>query len=194
MLTDKVISIGSLSDFELLSLFQNGDRKAYEEIYHRYWAIIFRHARKMLQDDEAAKDIVQDVFSAFWTNGPRLNIGKNISGYLYSSLRYKFFDLIDRQKVRNDYLLSLERFIDTMENSPDYRVRERELQEIIEKEVDALPEKMREVFILSRKANLSYKQIAESLEISENTVKKQINNALKILRSRLGTTILMLFF
>lgn len=187
-------SLSPLSDLELLSLFQNGDRKAYEEIYHRYWGVIYQHARKMLQDDDDAKDLVQEVFSYFWANGSRLKIDNNVSGYLYSALRYKFFDLIDREKVKNDYLLSLERFIDRMEYSSDHLVREKQLQQIIEKEISALPDKMREVFLLSRQANLSYKEIAQDLNISENTVKKQINNALKILRSRLGTTIFSMFF
>jgi len=148
----------------------------------------------MLRDNDAAKDVVQEVFSYLWLNGSRLKVGKNVAGYLYSSLRYKFFDLIDRQKVQNDYLSSLEHFIDKAESTSDHRVREKELRAIIEKEVNALPPKMREIFTLSRQANLSYKQIASTLNISENTVKKQVNNALKILRSRLGVTVFLLFF
>jgi len=184
----------NLSDFRLVALFKEGDRNAYEEIYYRYWAIMFRHARKMLRSDEEAKDLIQDVFSVFWTDGPTLDLKSTVSAYLYSVMRYKVFNLIDRQKVRTDYLSSLESFIDRNEYSSDYRVREKQMEAIIEKEVAALPEKMREVFELSRKANLSYKEIAEKLNISDNTVKKQINNALKILRSRLGVRLFLLFF
>ena len=67
------------------------------------------------------------------------------------------------------------------------------MEELIEKELAALPPKMREVFELSRKANLNYREIAEKLNISDNTVKKQMSNALKILRSRLGV-VFDLFF
>src|ERR1700678_2695030 len=69
---DLVTSTIVLSDFELLALFKEGQRSAYEEIYHRYWAILFNHARKMVQSDEDAKDLVQDVFSVFWVDGPSL--------------------------------------------------------------------------------------------------------------------------
>lgn len=184
----------TLSDFDLLAFLKKGDRNAYEEIYYRYWGVMFRHARKMLRSDEEAKDLIQDVFSVFWTDGPTLNLKSTLSAYLYSVMRYKVFNLIDRQKVKTDYLSSLEIFIERNEYSSDYRVREKQMASLIEKEVAALPEKMREVFQLSRKANMSYKEIAEKLDISDNTVKKQINNALKILRSRLGVHLFLLFF
>jgi len=74
-------------DNALLLLFQQGDRLAYEEISNRYWPILFRHGRKMLQNDEEAKDLVQDVFSIFWTEGDKLKIQNSVSAYLYSVMR-----------------------------------------------------------------------------------------------------------
>lgn len=183
-----------MSDFELLALFKQGKRDAYEEIYHRYWAVLFRHARKMLRSDEEAKDLIQDVFSVFWTDGPALVLKTTLSAYLYTVLRFKVYNWIDRQKVKNVYLSSLQSFIDKNEFSSDFRVREQQMKTLIEKEIASLPAKMREVFELSRKANLSYREISEKLNISDNTVKKQMNNALKILRSRLGATIFSVLF
>jgi RNA polymerase sigma-70 factor (ECF subfamily) len=175
-----------ISDYELLTLFKEGQRSAYEEIYNRYWALLFNHARRMLQSDEDAKDLVQDVFSVFWIDGPTLELQTTLSAYLYSIMRYKVFNLIDRKKVRSNYLSSLEEFIKKNEYSGEYHVREKQMKELIEKEIVALPPKMREVFELSRKADMNYREIAEKLNISDNTVKKQMSNALKILRTRLG--------
>jgi RNA polymerase sigma-70 factor (family 1) len=191
---DDLISQNVLSDYELLALFKEGQRSAYEEIYRRYWALLYNHARKMVQSDEDAKDLVQDVFSVFWLDGPTLELQTTLSAYLYSIVRYKVFNLIDRKKVRSDYLSSLEDFIKKNEYSGEYRVREKQMEELIEKEVAALPPKMRKVFELSRKANLNYRQIAEKLNISDNTVKKQMSNALKILRSRLGVIFDLFFY
>jgi RNA polymerase sigma-70 factor (family 1) len=184
----------TLSDTELIYLFKGGDRRAYEEIYFRYWAILFRHACKMLGNDEDARDLVQDVFSVFWSNGAEVRITHSLPAYLYSMMRYKIFDFISRRKVRSDYLSSLADFIEKNEYSTDYRVREKQMEAIIAKEIAALPPKTKEVFELSRKANYSYREIARELNISENTVRNQINNALKILRSKLGLSIFMLFF
>ena len=189
-----MISQDVLSDYELLALFKEGQRSAYEEIYRRYWALLFSHARKMVQSDEDAKDLVQDVFSVFWLDGPSLELQTTLAAYLYSLVRYKVFNLIDRKRVRSDYLSSLENFIKQHEYSGEYRVREKQMEELIEKELAALPPKMREVFELSRKANLNYREIAEKLNISDNTVKKQMSNALKILRSRLGVIFDLFFY
>jgi RNA polymerase sigma-70 factor (ECF subfamily) len=189
-----LISPDVLSDYELLAMFKEGQRSAYEEIYHRYWALLYSHARKMVQSDEDAKDLIQDVFSVFWIDGPTLELQTTLSAYLYSIVRYKVFNLIDRKKVRSDYLSSLESYIKKNEYSGEYRVREKQMEELIEKEIAALPPKMREVFELSRKANLNYREIAEKLNISDNTVKKQMSNALKILRSRLGVLFDLFFY
>jgi len=181
-----LISQEALTDEQLLAMFKGGQRSAYEEIYRRYWTLLFSHARKMVQSDEDAKDIVQDVFSVFWLDGPTLELNTSLSAYLYSIVRYKVFNLIDRKKVRSDYLSLLGSFIKRNEYSGEYLLRAKQMEELIEKEIAALPQKMREVFELSRKANLNYREIAEKLNISDNTVKKQMSNALKILRSRLG--------
>ena len=182
----------TLSDIQLISLFKDGDRRAYEEIYFRYWAILFSHACKMLGNQEDAQDLVQDVFSVFWLNGTQVNITHSLPAYLYTMMRYKILDSISRKKVKSNYLLSLSNFIEKNEYSADFRVREKQMEAIIAKEVAALPAKMREVFELSRNLNYSHREIAEELGISENTVKNQITNALKILRSKLNTSIYML--
>lgn len=78
-------------------------------------------------------------------------------------------------------------FIEKGEYVTDQQLLEQELKEAIEKEIALLPPKMREVFELSRKQDLSYKEIADQLHISDKTVKKQVNNALHILREKLDT-------
>ncbi|WP_121196121.1 RNA polymerase sigma factor [Mucilaginibacter gracilis] len=172
-----------------LALFREGEYAAYQVIYKRYWPLLFKHARRILQNDEEAKDAVQDIFTMLWLKGPTLFVNTTLSAFLYSSLRYKIFDVIDRNKIKGDYFNSLESFIDQGELTTDNIIREKELAASIEKEISFLPERMREVFELSRKSHLSYKEIAEKMNISDNTVKKQINNALKLLRFKLGVSI-----
>ncbi|RZL14919.1 MAG: RNA polymerase subunit sigma-70, partial [Pedobacter sp.] len=58
----------NLADEELLNLLKISDNRAYEEIYRRYWAVLFRHSRRMLSNDEAAKDLIQDLFVILWKN------------------------------------------------------------------------------------------------------------------------------
>ncbi|OKS87015.1 RNA polymerase sigma factor [Mucilaginibacter polytrichastri] len=183
-----------LHDQELVALLRAGKHSAYEVIYRRYWALLFKHARRILQNDEEAKDVVQDIFAMVWLKGPALFVNTTLPAFLYSALRNKIFDLIDRNKVKDDYFSSLEVFIDRGEFTTDNLLREKELNTRIELEIALLPQKMREVFELSRKSNLSYKEIAEKMNITDNTVKKQISNALKILRIKFGVLLLAFLF
>ena len=100
--------------------------------------------------------------------------------------------MYDKEKVRSNYLSSLTEFISHGENVTDHLLRERQLSARIEHEISLLPRKMRTIFEMSRKENMSYKVIAADLELSDNTVKKQISNAIKILRLKLGTLISLL--
>ncbi|WEK18985.1 MAG: RNA polymerase sigma-70 factor [Candidatus Pedobacter colombiensis] len=179
------INLKIVSDEELLLLFKAGDRRAYEQIYNRYWAIMYIYARKIMADADDAQDIVQEVFTYIWHKGEALNINTSLSLYLYTSVRYRIFDLLDHKKVRADYKTYLQQFIQEGEYITDDQLRERELIAVIEKEVSALPPKMREMFELSRKEGLSHKEIAEKLGVSDLTVKKQVSNAVKILKGKL---------
>lgn len=174
------------SDLELLQLLQLGDRLAYTEIFERYKFILHHHAIKKLPNREEVKDIVQEVFTMLWTKKEGINIHTNLSGYLYTSLKHSILDHFSKQKVRDKYVDSMKNFVAQGTVLPDYRIREKQLSAAIAAEISLLPEKMRIVFELSRKTHLSHSEIAAQLGISEKTVNRQISNALKILRSRLG--------
>ena len=184
----------NLSDEELLERLKFRDHAAYEEIYKRYWAMLFRHARRMISNDEEAKDLIQDLFVNLWQKAPDLEIKESLSSYLYGITRYKVFDLFDKRKVRADHRLSIGNFMEQCEYTTDNTIRENELSRLIEKEIALLPNKMREVFELSRKSHLNYQQISLRMEISDQTVKKQIYNAVKILRLKFGSACLFLGF
>ncbi|WP_207420290.1 RNA polymerase sigma factor [Desertivirga brevis] len=184
----------NLSDKEIFEQLKKADRTAFSEIYERYWGILFRHARRMLQDDNEAKDLVQDVFATLWAGAPEITLTSSLSAYLYASVRNKVFNLIERGKVKQNYQASLENFILAGEYTTDNAILEKELARRIEAEIKLLPPKMREVFELSRKHHLSYREIAWELKISENTVKKQINKALTSLRLKISVIITAVFF
>ena len=184
------------SDLELLHMLQRGDRFAYTEIFERYKFILHHHAIKKLPNREEVKDIVQEVFAMLWTKREGMNIHTNLSGYLYTSLKNSILDHFSKQKVREKYVDSMKNFAGQSQSVilPDYRIREKQLSAAIEAEISLLPEKMRIVFELSRKTYLSHSEIAAQLGISEKTVNRQISNALKILRSRLGLFVYLAFF
>lgn len=184
----------SLSDTELTALLKSGDQHAYTEIYDRYQDLLYIYACKVTKDESEAEDIVQEIFFYLWDKRSSLNFSVSFSSYLYSAVRYKFFNLIDHKKVRSNYADSLQHYVKTADVQADHQVREKELSRIIETEIALLPPKMREIFELSRKVSLPHKDIAIKLNISEKTVKNQVNNALKQLRVKLGMLSFLLFF
>ena len=183
------------SDSDLMGLLQSGDQLAFAEIYDRYKLILHHHAYSKLGSKTEAQDTLQEVFSALWSKRESITLQQNLSGYLYTSVRNHILNLIARKEVQSRYIHSMQQF-STEQVLPDHRVRENMLQLAIEKEIANLPPKMREVFELSRRQHLSIKEIAAITGTSEQTVKKQISNTLKQLRSRLGllTYLYMLFF
>lgn len=183
-------------DEELTVLLKQGDQLAFTEIYNRYWAEMYYHTFRMLKDEDSSKDVVQDVFSTLWLKSSTLNINIKLSGHLYISVRNKVLNLIAQDKVRNDYLSAVATFVTESTNEASL-FDERQILEIVEAEIRNLPPKMREIFELSRKDNLSHKEIAERLNLSDQTVKKQVHNALKIIKNKIPVVesgIFILFF
>lgn len=173
------------ADEQLAALLKQGDRMAFTQIYERFHGLLYVHAYKRLRDSSEAEDAVHDLFAKLWLNHEKLDVKTNFAGYLYASVRNAVLTTIARRGFADRYLSG--NYQDLPENAvTDHKVRESQLREIIERHVASLPAKMREVFELSRKAQLSHREIAEQLGISEKTVKSQINSALKVLRDKLG--------
>lgn len=173
------------TDRELATNLEKGDDAAYQEIFRRYNRLLYGHAYKKLKSKEEAQDLVQDVFAALWAKRSELQIENNLPGYLYSAVRNRFYNIIAHKDIQAKYIDSLQHFLDQPYQLTDTLVREKEFAAIIDKEIQSLPPRMRLVFEMSRKQHLSYKEIAEELKISEETVKDQIKKALKFLRPRL---------
>ena len=177
----------SLSDHELIRLLQTSDHAAFNEIYHRYFELLYSHAYKKLSDEEVAKDIIQEIFTALWFKRESAVNVKDLAAYLFSSIRYKIFDYFAHEKVQEKHLESLQAFLaEKPIVSTDYQIREAQFKAYIDQQIQALPPKMRLVFEMSRKEQLTYKEIADQLSTTENNVSKQVNNALRVLRTKLN--------
>lgn len=182
---------------ELISAIKNGDDRAFVEIYERYWDPLFKQAYYMTEHEDLAKDIVQESFVSLWDRLPDIDINNSLKSYLFIAVRHKVLNHMAHGKVQDKYLQSLASYWEESENHTDHSLRAKILQEQIDKQIFSLPSKMRLIFEMSRKEYLSHKEIADTLQISDKTVKKQISKALKILRVKLEflftMTLLLLF-
>ncbi len=177
----------SYSELELLSAFKSGDDNAFTALYQLYWERLFQHALAMTSCEDLAKDIVQETFIELWDRLRSQDIQVSLRSYLFITVRNRTLNLMARGKVQMKYLESLRSYLEKGESCTDHLLRERQLQEQIDQQVASLPDRMRVIFEMSRKDLMTYKEIAEQLSLSDKTVKKQVSNALKILRIKLDT-------
>lgn len=174
------------TDAELIVLLKKKDHAAFTEIYNRYSVLMFYKVNQMLRDEEVSKDLVQDLFVGLWDKPVLIQENSNLAGYLYIGSRNSVLKFIQRNKLKNDYIASLAAYATEVSMETIHDIDERELKLIVQREIDQLPAKMKVIFEMSRKDNLSHAEIADKLGLSDQTVKKQVNNALKILRTKLS--------
>lgn len=176
--------LSGMSDDELLVAFQSGDQKAYKQIYDRYWQLLYRHSCNMMRNDEEAKDVVQEVFTTLWMK--KAEIRAPVAAFLYTASRNRILNRLKHLKIEAKYA---EQRKAVLENPgmvlPDQQVIERDFARLIEAGIQSLPPKMRRIFELSRKEFKTHQEISEELKISSLTVKRQVSNALSILKDKL---------
>ncbi|MFA4869143.1 MAG: RNA polymerase sigma-70 factor [Pedobacter sp.] len=178
-------NLKSTTDEQLIELIRDYDsREAFDELYNRHWKYLFTASFNLLRDRDESMDICQIVFLWLWEHRNTINIKTNIRGYLYSSVKYKIANFIRSGKIRESFFDELKR-VDT-DTFQENELEVKELQIMIFDLVNDLPKKCKEVFQLSRNENLTHKQIADKLGISEKTVDDHILRALKKLKTPLN--------
>src|SRR5690606_32656847 len=182
------------SDEALILRIKQGDKEAYAVFYERHRTAMYLSAYHLLRDDEDARDAVQELIVSVWQHADRIDSKSNIKGYLYTVLRNRILTAMSRSKYLDGYINSLLAFEQQSVSTTEETVLARELAQLLEKKVSQLPPKMREVYELSWNDNLSNREIAERLSISEGTVKQHKHQAMRMLRAKLQRLVSILLF
>ena len=171
-------------EIELFERIKNSDEKAFENLFHKYYGYLCLYATKIINDDSAAEEIVQDFFVKIWEKRGQFNIETSIKSYLFRSIKNLCINYIQHNKTKLRYA---QKVISEIENnfSDDSSFPEIELSRKIEESINSLPEKRKEIFRLSRQEGLKYQEIANKLNISIKTVETQMSLAIKTLRNKL---------
>lgn len=169
------------SNQTLLRQLKKGERMAFNLIYKRYWKRLYFYAFKIFQDEQACQDVVQDVFIGLWNNAPSMQTD-NLEAYLLRATRNRITNEIRNLKWQLCHEEMLKEV--AADQSADALLQLQQLEQEIEKTIALLPARCKEIFLLSRKNNLSNKEIAAKLGISLRTVETQIYKALCALREK----------
>ena len=171
---------------------ENSDRHTdFEYIYIYYFPKMKRFAREYVLSDEDAENIVQDVFLELWEKKEILSLQLNVIAYLFTAIRNRCINFLRRSmiaknaenKLQEEYKLTLQMKYYSLEAFNQEIFQEKDVEQILSKAIDTLPEKCREIFILSKIKGKKQKDIATELNISVNTVETQIRIAYKKLRN-----------
>lgn len=158
------------------------DPSLFEELFKRYYSPLCAFTYRYTENHDLAEEIVQDTFTYLWENLPRIEIRTTLESYLYGAVRNAALNHLKHLKVREKYELHAKQAKSA--ESTDFAELD-ELEAAIREALTSLPEKCREIFEMNRNQGLTYKEIAEQLEISIKTVETQMSRALKFLREAL---------
>lgn len=176
---------------QLQSLLKEGNESAFNEIYNRYWKVLYAYAFRIYTDEKVCEDIVQDVFISLWNKAKTTEIS-NIEGYLFRAIKYKITTYIRDLKFTSSHIEVLQN-IAVSSTSSEKNIEYIEFEKRVFSEIDKLTPKCKTVFTLSRFDQLSNSEISEQLNISIRTVEKHISDALKALKSSLKANYIIWF-
>lgn len=178
----------SLNDSELIQRIQFGDKEAFSQLYQTYFFNLCEFAYRYVKMPSVCEELVQDLFLNIWMMREQWEPEGSIRPYLYKSIKNRAFDYLKHQKVERKYLdwRKMEQELDSRQRTLSLHQEEQELAEAIEDAIAQLPDRRQEIFLLSREDGLTYREIAEVLDISVKTVETQMGRSLKTLRKLLS--------
>jgi len=179
------------TDAELLIRLKINDHQSFKEIYKRYWKVCFLQLFRKSGSKELAEELTQNVFVSLWERREVVEI-TNLSAYLLGAVRFSFINHLKTLLQFEEYAASRKLNGQVDCNILEEQLAVRELSVSIEKGINLLPRKTREVFVLSRMEYFSVKEIAQKLKISEKAVEYHITQSLKAMRIALKDYIIIM--
>jgi len=170
-----------LTDQDLISSMKSGDHKAFEELYGRYWPEVYTMIYRRIGDREITKDIVQDIFINLWRYRDRIIAERSLAPWLNVIAKKQAISWY-RKQVAGRQRDQLYQENEAIVVPPTTALETKELQDLLDREIDQMPVNMKLSFRLSRYENKSIKEIAAELSLSEQTVRNNISMALERLR------------
>lgn len=172
-------------DKKLIHAIKRGDEKAFRVIYELYFSKVANYACRLLHSQEDSREIAQDVFVKLWTKRYELDPNQSVSGLIFKITKFLAIDRIRKQES-NIKTFSISAAFEVSDRSLETEYLAKELHSLYFGSLKKLPRKRRLIFHLSRNRDLSYKEIAEKLNISTKTVEAQIRLALQQIREDIG--------
>ncbi|NML36623.1 RNA polymerase sigma-70 factor [Chitinophaga sp. G-6-1-13] len=167
------------TDDQLWSQITLDDQDAFTAVYNRYWKVLYVRARNVLSDSDLAEDIVQEVFISLWHRRQEVEV-IHLKAYLFQAVRFQELKALRNLKSDTNFYERLAHISkDLLQHEP---LAFKELDSVLQRVLATFPEDQRAIFSMSRDEGLTYREIADRMEISVKTVEKKISQALGAIR------------
>jgi len=170
------------SDSEIIESIRKGNINVFEQLFREHYKQLCAFANKYVQSTDTAEEVVQDIFYQIWKKRNEINIKSSLKSYLYTSVKNNCLQQIRVHNLDIKYENYYKSHYADESIDPADELRAKELNEIITKALNTLPEKCRQIFEMSRNEGLKYHEIANQLSISIKTVEANMGKALKHFR------------
>ena len=174
------------ADATLIAMLRENKNNAIELIYKKYWKELVQYAYSYLRDWDSAEEMVQKIFINIYVKDISFNEGLYLSRYLYKAVKNEISNHLRKQSVYQRHVFQSS---STSEISMDHALEIVESFDVkikINRAVNAIPEKIRVVYLLNREQQLTIKQISKKLKRPEDTIDKQLRRAIYFLRTSLN--------
>ena len=169
----------------LINKVKSGDKSAYKQLYLNYSNMMYIFICRKINDEEEAKDLVQELFIRIWNTKDRLKVEESFKAYIYKIAGNLVIDYLRKKSTLDKYIVKDNDIEGVIFPAEGFDVQER-----INEEINQLPEMQKMVFCLSRYENLKYAEISKMYQISPKTVENHAGRALKRLREKLSDLII----
>lgn len=185
-----------LTDRELFEAVKQNDLKAFNVLYDRYWARMYKKAFYYLNDESICVDILNDIFLNIWRKRDVLNI-VTFENYLTAATRYRVYNAIKIRKESRLELIEDYKNVDHFyrgSNDGEVTIHKTEIYNQLDSLLNSLPKRCKQIFLLSRVRELTNAEISSKLSISKRSVENQLSIAVSYLKSHLRIFLIALFF
>lgn len=172
-----------LNDLFILKKIKDGDIKAFEQVFRHYYASLCFYSFSITEQRETSEEIVQELFYSIWKNREDLKILRSLKSYLYGAVRNESLQYLEHKKVQERYkekTMYLQK--EDHDDTPHEQLEYRELETVINRTLNQLPERRLKIFRMHRMEGKKYKEIADLLSLSVKTVEAEMTKAYQALR------------
>ncbi len=174
-------------DRRLMFGIRDDNASDFEALYRRYYVLLCQFAFRFVKKQAEAEDIVHNVFLKVWENRTKWNPKGTLRAYLYRSVKNQALKCLAHRKVQNEcWLEDPSTLPDHDRVNPEEKYQGKEFEDSVRKAIQRLPERRRMIWLMHREDKLTYREIAEILDLSIKTIETQMSRSLKFLRAQLA--------